>query len=308
MENKHTPLAENDDEISLGSLLQTGRYLLAKCFYFFSLLFKEIRRTWYIIFLCVIIGAGLSWLSYVKKERNAVSGVEMLVVNNVLPKNVYGQIVDNLNTIISVQLRDQISKELKVDSTVAENVAMVRALTMQGDPLWRDTSTKTGEVFKIIAEVKDVEIKDTLQKAILNYLNSNGYLALVQKSKMDIATQRITLIDKDLAELDSVKKSFYKGALKSVRPDTTGVVDLFLKANILLDIRDSFQDYINTKYEPVMLVDGFKGGARLEKKAPLLPLLIKSILSGLVIGIFCSIVIMIIRAMKSSFQDITGNQ
>lgn len=308
MENKNRPTDENNDEISLDSLLQTGRYLLARCFYFLSLLFQEIRRTWYIIFLCVIIGAGLSWFRYVEKEKNALTGIEMLVVNNILPKNVYGQIVDNLNTIISVNLTDQISKELKVDSTVAENISMVRALTMQGDPLWRDTSARTGEVFKIIAEVKDVQIKDTLQKALLNYLNSNAYLAIVQKSKMDIATQRINLIDKDLAELDSLKKSFYRSGSRSAKlSDSAGVVDMFLKSNVLLDKKDSFQDYVNTKYEPVMLVDGFKGGARVEKKMPLLPLLVKSILSGLVIGIFCSVVIMFIRAAKN-FQGITTNE
>lgn len=306
MENKHTPLSENDDEISLGSLLQTGRYILNRCFYFLSLLLKEIRRTWYIIFLCVIIGAGLSWFSYMQKEKNAVSGVEMLVVNNILPKNVYGQIMDNLNTIISVQRTDEISKELKVDSNVAENIVMVRALTMQGNPLWEDTSSRTGDVFKIIAEVKDVQIKDTLQKALLNYLNTNAYLTAVQKSRMDIATQRITLIDKDLAALDSLKKSFFKGASRPVRSDSTAVVDLFLKSNVLLDKKDSFQEYINTKYESVMLVDGFKGGARLTKKTSLLPLLIKSILSGLLIGVFCSVVIMFIRAAKN-FQGTTTN-
>ena len=308
MENKHTPLGENDDEISLDSLLQTGRYLLGKLFYFLSLLLKEIRRTWYIIFLCVLIGAGLSYFSYVQKENHAVSGVEMLVVNNILPKNVYGQIMDNLNTVISVQRTDEISTELKVDNSVAENIVMVKALNIRGEGLWGDTSSRTGEVFKIIAEIKDPQIKDTLQAALLNYLNSNAYLALIQKSKMDIAAQRITRIDKDLARLDSLKNSYSKNASRSVRPgDSAAVVDLFLKSNILLDMKDSFQDYINTKFEPVMLVDGFKGGARLEKKSSFLPLLIKSILSGLLIGIFCSLVIMFLRAAKN-FQDISTNQ
>jgi hypothetical protein len=308
MDNKQTPLPENDDDISLDSLMQTGRYLLVKCFYFLSLFLKELKRTWYIIFVCVLIGAGLSYFSYVQKERNVLTGVEMLVVNNILPKNVYGQMMDNLNTVISASLTDQVAKELNVNSNVAENIVLVRAISMQGNALWGDTSAKTGDVFKIIAEVKDAQIKDTLQKALLNYMNSNAYLALIQKSKMEIASKRIALIDKDLAELDSVKKSFYKNGSRTLRlSDSAGVVDLFLKSNILLDKKDSFQDYINTKYEPVMLVDGFKGGARLEAKSALLPLLVKSILSGLLIGIFCCIIIMFLRVAKN-FQSSGSGQ
>ncbi|MDH7463260.1 hypothetical protein QEG73_18320 [Chitinophagaceae bacterium 26-R-25] len=307
MENKHTPLAENDDEISLDSLLQTGRYLLAKCFYLLSLFFREIKRYWYVLLIGFLVGAGTTYFSHVQKEKDNWEGAEMLVINNVLPKNVYGQLLDNLNTVVSLHLTDQISKELKVDSNVAKSMITLRATNILGEPLWRDTSTKTNEVFKIIVGIKDAAIKDTLQSAILNYLNSNAYLAMIQKSKMDIARRRIALIDQDLEVLDSLKKASYKNASRSFRQgDSAGVSGLFLQSGILLDRKDAYQEYINTKEEPIMLIDGFKHGSSLSK-TPLLPVLIKSILSGLVLGILCCLAIMFVKAARN-FRDIGANQ
>ncbi|MDI3320257.1 hypothetical protein [Pinibacter soli] len=250
--------------------------------------------------ISVLIGTGISYFFWVYREKNSVKGVQMLVVNNIMPKYVYGQIIDNLNTIMAAHRPDQISKELKVDSSVAENIVSVKALSMQGEPLWKDPSPKTDEVFKIIAQVKNTRIKDTLQSALLNYMNSSVYLARVQQTKMEIASQRISSFDKDIATLDSLKKTFLKRATQPGRMgDSIGIVDLFVKADLLLDKKDSYSEYIKTKYQPLMLIDGFKGGAPLTQEPYLLPLLIKSVLSGLLAGILCCLIIALVKAGKN---------
>src|SRR4030095_2784125 len=117
----------------------------------------------------------------------------------------YQEIISNLNTLLVSDSYTRFAQELHISAPAAHNVIFLESRSLFGEPLKSDTSTKIGQPFKIAAKLRNSDVADTLQSALINYLNSNPYIKNIKEGRERINEQRLLFIESELNKLDSLK-------------------------------------------------------------------------------------------------------
>lgn len=206
------------------------------------------------IVLVSILSGGLGYLLYFTTPKFFES--EMIIAHKRLTNDECSEIFEflkkNENNI------EVLSEELKLNIEDCKKIKAIRfnALNPKFIKIYAD-SIKDITPFKILVEVYDNTIYDTLQTKILNYLESNEYSVLRKQQDLDYYLNYNIRIEKVLADLDSLKKISNNNYLK-LKHENNGIsIDAFdpvkiseaelrffeskLKLNQLIALNNSFE-------------------------------------------------------------------
>ena len=243
-----------------------------------------------ITFCCFGIGYGI----FQYKVSPRYYKLKMIVRHTELNNSIYAQILDNLNLMAESGSYASLGSTLKVDSGTALNVLSITSINVEGIDLRKDTTTTNEGMFIIQCNIKDTRIADTLEKALVNYFNTNAFLSKLKGDKFQVRQERLQFMDGELRKMDSLKDAYTKAlgagkALPSGNNSETSPADVFKESDLLSTQRALLQEWMFQGKNSVVAVDGFKptvAPASLSIRSQiLLNLLIFFLLSTLLAGI-----------------------
>jgi hypothetical protein len=292
MENKYHP----SDQIAFGNVRRPTKAFFKLIFDTFDLINKIIRRNYLALIIFGITGSLIGFTLYLTSSSNYK--VEMLVQHNELTKKTYRDIINNLNVLIESGSAEKLSQELKLSREQTEKVIRVNVVDINDQTLVNDTSTSIIQPFKINAVLTDNSVIDTLQSALLNYLNNNRLTSQLKTTQRQIYEKRLVYIDNQQAKLDSLKEN-YNRSLLLARPSGTifnnsfNPAELYIQSDLLEKERELVVKWLNTKSAAIVLIDGFKTPSQPSAWSMKPPVII-----GFFAGILCGIFFYILGAIK----------
>jgi hypothetical protein len=193
-----------DDYISFSGL----RTFLSGLFRFFfkccRLAADSVRNRLWLVVTGTLLGGSLGWLYH------SVSGqkykVSMLVQYRALDKMIYRDIVSDLNQMIVYGSRGQVAAQLGVPLPLIERVNKLGTADLNGKPL-TDETISNFPIFEITAELRSPLGADSLGNALIGYINNLPYLYGEIGEQRKIREDRLFFIQKQLANIDSLKKN-----------------------------------------------------------------------------------------------------
>jgi hypothetical protein len=193
-----------DDYISFSGL----RSFLTGFFRFFfhccRLAADSVRKHFWLILAGTALGGSLGWLYHtVFGQKYKVS---MIVEYRALDKTIYRDIVSDLNRMILYGSGQRVAAQLGVPPGLIEKVNKLGTADVNGKPL-TDESTTNFPIFEITAELRSPEGADRLGTALISYINGLPYLNGEIAEQMNIRQDRLSFIQKQLANIDSLRKN-----------------------------------------------------------------------------------------------------
>jgi hypothetical protein len=191
----------------------------------------------------------------------------MIVEFTELNKRTFAEMFSQLNTLILTGSHQQLAKELQVSVPVARNIGFIETFNINNEPLFKDTSTRVNQTFKVVVAVNTNAITDTLQAALTRFLNNNPYLVQIKAAQRKIAAHKLTFIDNELVKLDSLK-SEYNRFLASSKTTSTfynnaiNPADIYQQSTNLMNERERTVRWLELNASPVNVVSGFKMPAK----------------------------------------------
>jgi LPS O-antigen subunit length determinant protein (WzzB/FepE family) len=265
-----TPQGENrqisaDDYISYAGI----KGMLAQLFRLFVRMIDFINlilfRNKYLILGGLLLGLLMGYLYY-NSKKNAYK-VSMIVEFTELNKKTFAEMFSQLNTLILTGSHDQLAQELLVPVSIARNIGFIETFNINNEPLFKDTSTRVNQTFKVVVSVNNNAITDTLQTALIRYLNNNPYLHQVKTSQKKIAEHKLAFIDSELTKLDSLK-SEYNRFLANSKINSTfynnaiNPAEIYAQSSNLMNERERTLRWLELNASPVNVVSGFKMPAK----------------------------------------------
>jgi hypothetical protein len=280
---------KSDDYITLRTIKS---FLLALLSFFFRLLkFSRLvfRKNRLFIIAGLLVGLLLGLLIYSTKPK--YFQVSMIVEFNELTKRSYAEILGQLNGLAETETSENLSRELQVPLSIAEKVTSIKSENMSHEDLSKDTSTRTKQPFKIIVGLKERTISDTLQNALLRYLNELPYLRKTKEERIKIQLEKLSYVNTQLAKMDSLKTE-YTRFISNAKISATfynnafDPADLYKESLILAKEREEITEWLALESNAVRLIDGFK-----ISKVPKSTSMINSmLLYGLIVFVACFLI------------------
>jgi len=249
---------QSEDYITLSGFKKVMKAFLRDFFRFLSYTEFVLIKSWFLILAGLLIGLFLGYIYYISKPT--VYKVSMVVEYSELTKKTYAEMLDQLNKPGSSG--PGLSAVLKIPQSIGGKVLFIDSQNMNSEPLNSDTSTKE-KLFKIIVELRDNFLSDTLQNAIVNYLNNNAYLKKLKEEKKKLYQGKLSFIDGELRKLDSLKLAYNK-FLSTPNMSATFYNNAFDPANSyvqsadLADQKDIILHWLALETSAIYIIDGFK--------------------------------------------------
>ncbi|MEO8764187.1 MAG: hypothetical protein ABI416_07865 [Ginsengibacter sp.] len=252
---------QSEDYITISGFKKFVTDSLRYFFWFLSYVQLVIVKCWYFLLTGLFFGLITGYIYYVSKPT--LYKVSMLVAFNELNKRSYAEMLDQLNKPGTSGRGYSLASILQIPQSIAGKVLFIDTRNMNNDPLDSDTSTRFDQPFKIIVGLKDNFLSDTLQNAIINYLNNGNYLKKLKVEQEKIYQQKIIFIDGELRKLDSLKLSYNKFLASPAISATFynnafNPADLFVQSADLASQREITSKWLALNTSSVYLVDGFK--------------------------------------------------
>jgi LPS O-antigen subunit length determinant protein (WzzB/FepE family) len=249
-----------DDHISYGGIRDMFAQLFHFLVRFLDFLNALLFRNKWMLLGGLIAGLALGYLYYYSKKN--VYKVSMIVEFTELNKRTYAEIFSQLNTLILSASHQQLANELQIPLPVAKNVDFIETFNINNEPLHKDTSTRINQPFKIVVSVKNIQSSDTLQKAIVRYLNNNPFLTGLKTSQKKIQEHKLLFIDSELKKLDSLK-SEYNRFLSSTQHNPTfynnaiNPAEIYIQSEQLMKEREKTVRWLDVNSLPINVITGF---------------------------------------------------
>ena len=269
-------------------LAQLFRFLVRIIDFFNTVLF----RNKFLILGGLMAGLLLGYLYY-NSRKNSFK-ISMIVEFTELNKKTFAEMFTQLNTLILTGSHQQLANELQVSVPVAKSIGMIETFNINNEPLYKDTSTRVNQTFKIVVAVNNNGMTDTLQAAFLRYLNNNPYLLQLKSAQKKLAEHKLNFIDNELVKLDSLKSEYNRFLADSKNTSTfynnaINPADIYQQSTNLMNERERTSRWLELNLYPVNVVSGFKMPVRpvsssLQKL--LLVFGIAGMLLGFLIGLF----------------------
>lgn len=205
----------------------------------------------------LLAGMAAGGIYYVVKPK--LYKVSMLVTYNKLTKRTYAEIITRLNTLTGSGL----ATELQIPAQIADDIAFIAALNINGEELEKDTSSKVNQPFRIEAGLFKNASADTIGKAILSYLNNRPYFKKLSEIDRRNNMERLAFIEKELNKLDTLKTGLnhFLGSSKVTTTIYNNAMDpagVYAQSNNLAYVREQAQRALYVDNDAVSLIDGFK--------------------------------------------------
>ena len=209
----------------------------------------------------LLLGLLAGYLYYLSKKKTFK--LAMIVEFTELNKRTFAEIFSQLNTLILSGSHEQLAKELQIPLPVARSIGLIETFNINNEPLHKDTSTRVNQTFKVVVGVRNDRISDTLQGAIIKYLNNNPYLLRLKNSQKKTQLHKLMFIDSELMKLDSLK-SEYNRFLSSGTNNSTfynnaiNPAEIYIQSSNLMGERERVVRWLDVNANPVNVINGFK--------------------------------------------------
>ena len=164
---------------------------------------KKIRANFFLFSIIVILItlAGFS-LRFILEPAYKTQGI---FISNILPGKYCSILLKNLNDLKSKKDKPVLAYQLKISNEAAEDI---RSITMDAmrDTFLIEKKDSTLSLFKITLVLKSVQNLDTIQSALVNYLENNEYALKRKEAKRKSLEALKANLDTKIESLDSLKK------------------------------------------------------------------------------------------------------
>jgi hypothetical protein len=251
----------SEDQINFIGLKNFVYAFLQEFFKFVEFTQLVIRRK----LVYIIIGAVLGVLVgvYYWYNKKQVYTASMTVIFNRLNARTYGAVLDDLNTLLATGASDKLAEQLQIPANVASNIIVIDGKNMNSRPLLTDTTNRTFQLFRInVVTVNDISL-DTFQTGLLNYFKNLPYLKNMVAVEKQFLSDRIRIVESDLAKLDTLKTEMNRFLASSkvsstVYSNAINPAEIYEQTTLLLKERENALRLLNIEHNPVSLVDGLK--------------------------------------------------
>ena len=187
MDNNTTPYHSNDNEIDLKDLLKN--------------IIRALERGTKTIIFSVLLGAilGLAYFfnSSITYKSNMILSSEVLVLANVQA------LLDPFNSLLEEANFSLLSERLGIDEEMAAKIKEIEIKSV----FEKETDNKEPvSYFEVTVTVVDNNILPQLQESIVRFLQNNAFVQKRVALKEDRLKTLIERIDKEIAQIDSVKE------------------------------------------------------------------------------------------------------
>lgn len=288
MPEPHNP---SSDYISVLSIKTFFLNLFSVFLTFLLFISNSIRRYFLLIILLSVSGVAVGYAYYAYAPTYYKT--QMIVQHNELTKKTYYEIIHNLNSLIGSESYPKLANELKIAESAARKIGFLEVVGINGESLVKDTSTQTRQVFTIIAQLSDNSVIDTLQKAIVKYLNNNPFTYKLKEGKKKVYLEKLNFIDKEMERLDTLKENYNRFLLTSKISATYynnsfDPADIYRQSSNLANQKEVILDWLNIEDEAISVIDGFKTPAN-PQSGKLRETLLAGLLSGFILSFFIAL-------------------
>ena len=164
---------------------------------------RKIRANLFIfgVIVLLITSAGFS-LRFLLQPAYKTQGI---FISNILPGRYCSILLKNLNQLKDEKNRPVLAQQLKISVDAAADIRSISMSAMR-DTFLIERKDSTLSLFKITLILKSVRHLDTIQSALVNYLENNEY-ALKRKEAKRKALEALKVnLNGKLESLDSLKK------------------------------------------------------------------------------------------------------
>jgi hypothetical protein len=275
------------DDISIGSIRDSILSFLLIIYRFLHSFFEFISRHLKIILVTAIIVTILgTLLAFVSSKMYKL---KMTVIPTELSRKMYSDQFDQLEKLVKTRSLSRLSKELKLPEKTVQKINQIKCTDLYDDPLLNDTTIYDRDPFIVHVRVYDNSITDTLQQALLNYINNNPYLLSLKKIQERIFTEKLVFVESEQRKLDSLKTVYNNflassGSKAMFYNNAFSPADLYTKSGEYQFQKDQIYTWMGENKYPLRIVDGFKPAQKADSLS--LPIMIVlSFIAGFIIGI-----------------------
>lgn len=270
-----------EDQISLSGFTNTVRAFFRLCFQLLDLLIGAIIKGKYIIILALALGCALGFYKY-SQSAYQFKGT-MLVRFNTLSPRTYGEILDQLNQLAATGATQQLSDALKISPSTASKIISIDSRTLYNQILSDTNNQVRDRVFKLtLTMLQDQSPADSLEQAFLQYLNSLPFVSSSRQKEMQIQSEKLNYINKELRKVDSTNLLLTSVQAYTKNPQATNPAGFYIQ--YLLQEKENAQRQLAFESAAVAKVEGFRFVRVPGELSPF-----KTILKFGVIGLFLGI-------------------
>jgi hypothetical protein len=249
----------SEDDISLSSLQLFVAAFLRTIFKLLSLSKFVIKKSWALLLTGILAGGFVGFLYHMSGSGNYK--VTTVLTYSEFNKRVFQELLADLETLVITDSKSTLASELKIPYEQAENISKIDGLSFLNESLLKDTSNAL--LFKIVVSLKKPVNVDSLQEALVNYLNNLPYVKQLKAAKTRAYEDRLAFLNVQLGKLDTLKDE-YVHSLTIFKSPTTFYNNAFDPASIYRQsyVLDSLKDATNlllvSDTHLVSTVSGFK--------------------------------------------------
>ena len=261
MSEKSSPGSDPIPSISFSALLTLFfRSLLqaAKDFILFC------SRHKILLLLAVVVGVVIGFVK--RRTTSSYYKASMIVNSSGTTLKVYGQMLNNLNTLVGSGAYDLLSKALHVDGETARKLTSIEGTNMDGMDLRKDSSTRTSNPFIIQMSILDAGVADSLGNAVIYYFNNNGYLHQLKEGQVRLHKEKLEFLNRELSRMDSLKDAYNRSLAvsKNTPPfytDAFGPANVYKQSDVYARERVEEGEWLLQRQESLAAIDGVKSSA-----------------------------------------------
>lgn len=236
------------------------------------------------VFIIGLLGSVFAFVS------PKVYNLKMTVIPTELSRKMYADQFLQLNKLIKTKSYSRLTKELGLPETTLKKLVTINCSDLYDEPLLNDTTIYDHDPFTVYVKVIDNSIADTLQLALINYVNNNPYLVSLKKIQERIYTEKLLFVESEQRKLDSLK-IVYNNSLATAGNkamfynNAFNPADLYSKSTEYQSQKDFIYTWMGENKYPLRVVDGFKPAQKADSLSrPVI--IILSLFAGFVVGIF----------------------
>jgi hypothetical protein len=281
----------SEDQVALPGIRTFIREVLAVFFNFLSFIEEVVRKKKWFVIAGLILGMIFGFL-YFKTKREHFKA-SMVVSFNKLTKKTYAEMLSQLDILSYTGSSSKLATELNLSEQAAASIIYVESKNINNEALESDTSTKIHQPFKIIVGILDKTYSDTIQKALIGFLNSRPLVKELGEIERKFYADKLIYIDRQLAKIDTLITEYNQFLATSKISSTVynNAIDpatIFEQSNLLIAEKERTIKYISIESDAVVLIDGFKTTMLPQQSSLAVYLLVMGpigLLLGLLIGL-----------------------
>lgn len=247
-----------------------------------------IRKKILLLLAPILVVGAYGFYKFTKTE--ALYNVEMQLSFNELYKRTYGEMTLRLQNHLADQDYAIVARELQMSPEEVKNIVKITALNIARSPLHEDVSSDKVP-FYVLAELRDKNISEKLQKGIITYFKNNPLNQERRRVNLANLKDRLVFLEKQIAWMDSIKINYNQQLKKGIKSEQ---LNSEMSIDKLFALSDTFYtEWLSVRsglssYEAVEVVFGFTPSDN-----PVKPSLLSFLFKYLIIGIVISLCLLL---------------